>query len=886
MGYSALGLQQSLKGLPYLGDYSGFPLQPTDWSKYIASEQILNFNVFGLKPGTVHRAYLNGIDVTSLCKQQGKPIGTGLTTPAIADNSFAGLQFVYYYRAGTAATTSVEQAAAFSILVGGVRTLEIKSTDGTSTATVQLGIPQYARGEIEAIIKKTSSPDPSIVAQTISYVEVAKTVSDTNFYFTPPNFSLIQTFYADPEIVNGASEVTMTSVDLFFKLKPSQTANLSGNPNAGVAIAICEVENDQPNLQKTYAYSLSYKDFSRIYSFGDASSATTFGFNQPLKLPTGRFYGIVVMYEDPGYVAWVNKVGDRLVNTNIPSPGVNSNKDGKLYIRNSSGVFNSLSDVDIKFNLRCAKYIAQTDKKIFVNKDYEYFTVTNQQGSFYGGEYVWQNTAPETGSVAIVQGGNTIVGTGTSFGTLNEDTNIVLQSGNASQVVTITEVVNNTVLSVSELIEFSNTNGRYINTVVGKVYVQDRPRNKIYLKDSTANTIYFTVGNTFIGADSGATANIVSIDNLSIDRVRLRGGIRAPANGLVETVLKTTAQTGGAYVYSEANQERVKINNQQAYNITNYDAYVLSRSNEIQQVSLYSNSDLFVDKKSLKIEADYLVLGSGEIYMSPLLEGSKLDLYSIENRVSNACNIVSGGIVIDTEVAGNGIALSKHIGAKVQFSNDKFAEDVRMFMVAYRPKGTEIRVYTRVHNSKDPEAFDDKSWTPLEYTQNANRFSSTDDESDFVEFELGLPQFSESSYTLPGTFTTTLGSATIVAANSGYSNTTNLIANNDLIKIYNPLFPQTNYQVAAVKQANATHIIIGGVVETTNIAGSGYKIDKLKYNNVAFNNINNTNISRYYNSTLAEFDAFDSMQVKIVMLADNTYKVPRIDQIQVLGVSA
>lgn len=886
MGYSALGLQQSLKGLPYLGDYSGFPLQPTDWSKYVATEQILNFNVFGLKPGTVHRAYLNGIDVTSLCKQQGKPIGAGLTTPAIADNSSAGLQFVYYFRAGTAAVTSVEQAAAFSILVGGVRTLEIKSTDGSSTAVVQLGIPQYARSEIETIIKKTSSPDPSIVAQTVSYVEVAKTVSDTNFYFNPPNFSLIQTFYADPEIVNGASEVTLTSIDLFFKLKPSQTANLSGNPNAGVAVAICEVENDQPNLQKTYAYSLSYKDFSRIYSFGDASSATTFGFNQPLKLPTGRFYGIVVMYEDPGYVAWVNKVGDRLVNTNIPSPGVNSNKDGKLFIRNSAGVFNSLSDSDIKFNLRCAKYIAQTDKKIFVNKDYEYFTVTNQSGSFYGGEYVWQNTAPEVGSVAMIQGGNTIVGTGTTFSSLNEDSNLVLQSGNASQVVTITEVVNNTVLSVSELIEFSNTNARYINTVVGKVYVQDRPRNKIYLKDSTANTIYFTAGNTFIGADSGATANIVSIDNLSIDRVRLRGGIRSPANGLVETVLKSTAKTGATYSYSEANQERVKINNQQAYNITGYNAYVLSRSNEIQQVSLYSNTDLFVDKKSLKIEADYLVLGSGEIYMSPLLEGSKLDLFSIENRVSNACNITVGGVDIDTEVAGNGIALSKHIGAKVQFSNDKFAEDVRMFMVAYRPKGTEIRVYTRVHNSKDPEAFDDKVWTPLEFVQNANKFSSTEDESDFIEFELGLPQYSETANTLPGTFTTALGSATITVANTGYSDVTSYIANNDVIKIYNPLFPLDNYQVAVVKEVSASQITIGGVIETTNVAGTGYKIDKLKYPNVAFNNINNTNISRYYNSTLAEFDAFDSMQVKIVMLADNTFKVPRIDQIQVLGVSA
>jgi hypothetical protein len=887
MSFYALGLQQSLKGLPFLGNYSGFPLQPTEWSKYIVTEQILSFSVYGLKPGTVHRAFLNGVDVTSLCKQQGKPVGAGLQTPAITDNSSAGLQFVYYFRAGSSAVTAVEQAAAFSILVGGARTLEIKSADGTSTATVQLGIPQYARNEVESIIKKSPSTNPNIIAQTVSYVEVAKTVTDTNFFFTPPNFSLVQTFYADPEIVAGASEVTLTSVDLFFNQKPSQTSNLSGNPNPGVAIAICEVENDQPNLQKTYAYSLSYKDFSQIYSFGDASSATTFGFKQPLKLPTGRFYGIVVMYEDPGFAVWINKVGDRLVNTNIPSPGGNSNKDGKLFIRNSAGVFNSLSDSDIKFNLRCAKFIVQSDKKIFTNKNYEYLTVTNQVGSFYGGEYVWQNTAPETGSVSITQGGNTIIGLGTTFSPLTEKRNIVLQSGNASQVVTISEIVNNTVMSVSELIEFSNTNARFINTVVGKVYIQDRPRNKIYLKDSTANTIYFATGNTFIGADSGATANIVSVDNITIDRVRLRGSIRSPANGLVDTTLKLTAKTGtSTYTYSETNSERVKINNQQAYNITGYNAYVLSRSNEIQETSLYSNTDLFVDKKSLKIEADYLVLGSGDIYMSPLLEGSKLDLFSIENRVSNACNITTSGVNIDTEVAGNGVALSKHIGTKVQFSNDKFAEDIRMFMVAYRPKGTEIRVYARVHNSKDPEAFDDKSWTPLEYIQNTNKFSSIDDETDFVEYELGLPAYSESSNTLPGTFTTTLGSASITAANTEFTNITGYVANNDVIKIYNPLFPLTNYQVAVVEKANTSHIIIGGVVETTNIAGPGYKIDKLKYPNIAFNNINNSNISRYYNTSLAEIDAFDSMQVKIVMLADNTFKVPKIDQVQVLGVSA
>jgi hypothetical protein len=55
---------------------------------------------------------------------------------------------------------------------------------------------------------------------------------------------------------------------------------------------------------------------------------------------------------------------------------------------------------------------------------------------------------------------------------------------------------------------------------------------------------------------------------------------------------------------------------------------------------------------------------------------------------------------------------------------------------------------------------------------------------------------------------------------------------------------------------------------------------------MAFNNKANDNIVRYYNNARAEFDTFDTMQIKIVFLADKTYLVPKIDQIQVIGVSA
>ena len=97
MGRFALDLQETLQGQPYLGDFSGYPLQPTDWQKYITAEQALNFSVTGLKPNTVHRAYLNGIDVTNLCKQEGYPLGAGLITPSATNNSSVGLVFVYYF---------------------------------------------------------------------------------------------------------------------------------------------------------------------------------------------------------------------------------------------------------------------------------------------------------------------------------------------------------------------------------------------------------------------------------------------------------------------------------------------------------------------------------------------------------------------------------------------------------------------------------------------------------------------------------------------------------------------------------------------------------------------------------------------------------------------
>jgi hypothetical protein len=63
-------------------------------------------------------------------------------------------------------------------------------------------------------------------------------------------------------------------------------------------------------------------------------------------------------------------------------------------------------------------------------------------------------------------------------------------------------------------------------------------------------------------------------------------------------------------------------------------------------------------------------------------------------------------------------------------------------------------------------------------------------------------------------------------------------------------------------------------------------VDRLKYKNVAWNNIANDNVARYVNSSSVEFDTFNSMQIKIVYYAENSHIIPRAEQIQAIGVSA
>lgn len=255
------------------------------------------------------------------------------------------------------------------------------------------------------------------------------------------------------------------------------------------------------------------------------------------------------------------------------------------------------------------------------------------------------------------------------------------------------------------------------------------------------------------------------------------------------------------------------------------------------------------------------------------------------------------------ENTDTGEAFAKHITKKVSFADNKFAEDLIVYLTAYRPANTDIKVFARVHNSDDPEAFDDKDWTMLELRDGIDLYSSPVNENDYIELTYGFQSSPNTMLRVAGTANVeNTSTVTVIGSGSSYSsNAAFSLKVGDLVKISQPLFPDS-YVVRVVDSVvSDTEFTINKPVANDDLVGAGLNVDFLGrignstvasvgYPLQAFNNITNDNVVRYFNSSMVEYDSFNTMQIKIVLLSDavangviNVY--PKVDDIRAVGVS-
>lgn len=676
------------------------------------------------------------------------------------------------------------------------------------------------------------------------------------------SYDLAQTFYLDADAVQSAKLVYATSVDLYFYSKPVENQTSSGIAKPGVTVYLCGTNSDNsPDLESITRRFVARVEYDNINVSTVGDAVTTFNFSQPVYLPTNRQYAVVIKFDgsDKGFLVWYNKAGENMFGTDNITQVSSGKVDGSLFTITNGLQLTPQTDADLSFNISVAKFSTTPTTYKFVNRSYEILQMTTISSRFYGGEKLYEKRANNTGTVVISATSTTLTGTGTSFSSsLQVGDNFVITDGTVgnTNVRTVVSVANSTSMNIDVQPSFSNASGAYYRTVTGDMYIASGQSDYLVIQDSTANsTIYLSPGSQIYGVDSGVTANVVTIETFGVNGVFPGLNVMTPSFTNANVTLNF-ANSG--YGVSSTNEATFEIGKQAT--IDTYPAIVASRTTEVTSGIPF------------KSVTGTLTMSTSNPYTSPIVREENLDMFLETFAINND----------DTnEYLGIGNASSKYISKPVSLAKDQIAEDAKVYIRAYRPTNTDIKVYLKLKNSYDIESLDVKQWSELTPTPVTEALTSTLNAKNYLELEYGLP-FEPTGVSVSGSFTTTSSNAVIIGS-SGSVNTS--LTTGDVVHLYSPSTPNT-YFVDTVTTSNTTTFTISSAVANTSLVGSGFLVNKVTRVQSAFLDVQQQNLATYFNSSLSRFRGYDTFAVKIVLLSSDGFSVPYVDDVRVVAVSA
>lgn len=910
-------------------------LSSLELQQYIRDQRI-HFVSTGLRPGARHYVYFDGVAISN----RAAPAKVDLTLTQLLPSSFVatgaiGSPLIANSMGAVAGYIDIPKSTYF---VGerSVVLMDVDNVESEATATSR-GFGKFTAYAFSgnrtnlSISTKTIDVAGGQGFSATNYLSATYYRNDhTDFNVQLPNPDpLAQTFKVQPT-GDQTDGVFVTSIDLYFKAKDA---------TQGVTVELRETVNGVP-ASIIVPFSRVYKTSSQVNISSNASAATTFTFETPVYLRAGNDYAVVI-YPDantPEYRIFTARVGYRdLTDTNLV---VNQNWGlGTLFYSTSGSVWTPVQDEDLKFTIKRAKFTSTSGTAVLNNGDYEFLTITNATGTVRGGEAIAQlhpsnylNTTLtaqttsnilQTGSnitsslavgddVLIIYGGSQTVSTGnvtisstlvtngagqtTSFTTDYSNGSFIKfgssSNGEIRQVVSVTNstsmiidapIYGNTsstqqfrvspVFQVSKVIAANsstitlnkvaaaNTSSTLQATiqkaVAGTVDTYDYGNNFIYVNNSSsANDTFkiFPANNTYRGtliADTTqATAEVASIDNISINFFKpFFSTIVTPGTSLSLT---------STFTLQNSNATDTKLYEMGMLNklTFNDNAVIKSRSNEI----LGS-----VVTKSFAVSMSF---SSSSLDTSPVLDVNPISIITTRNLINNDTT---------NETTRYGNAVSKYISKRLSLTEGMDAEDVKVFLTAYKPTGTNVDVYAKVLNFSDGELFEDKDWTLLEQSTSNFVFSDSLNDQDYREYEYTFPATPPSVQL--GGVGQTYSNTTVTGIDSSFA--ANLVAG-DFVKIVrsNTL---TDYDIIRIASVDSsTQITLATAVSFT---ATGCIIEKVTQPKAAFKYSRNSNIVRYHGATGAAYDTYKYLAIKIVLRSPYSYLVPTINDVRALAVS-
>ena len=264
----------------------------------------------------------------------------------------------------------------------------------------------------------------------------------------------------------------------------------------------------------------------------------------------------------------------------------------------------------------------------------------------------------------------------------------------------------------------SSGGGTHLPVVAGELDLYDVQRNpyECHLAHSSAtSTKLFNVGALIKGLDSNSSANVSAINDINLSYIQpmimkandassrtLLSGTFVPPDNVSSTYLKPMQFNDNNYFTEKG-------------------------------VILYSKSNDPTGTKAFELNIG--LTNDGKVTSTPFIDIESSKLIAYQYMVTNSADTTA-----------------KYISKKIELAEDLDAEDFNLILSAYRPTGTDIKIYIKAQNAYDSDGFDTLDWTELELFEGVGSYSSISNIGDYKEFKYRIADANKTGTVPSGAF--------------------------------------------------------------------------------------------------------------------------------------
>jgi hypothetical protein len=170
--------------------------------------------------------------------------------------------------------------------------------------------------------------------------------------------------------------------------------------------------------------------------------------------------------------------------------------------------------------------------------------------------------------------------------------------------------------------------------------------------------------------------------------------------------------------------------------------YILSRSTE---ANTSASSSTMAKNKSAEIQ---YVLGSQNAVASPAIDLRRISMVATRNLISSNTEIGSS----EDFVKSGGNSKTRYVTRRVTLADGQDAEDLRVYIAAYIPPGSDVKVYAKILSADDNDLFEDARWIPMSRDTSqgyaaTTRYSNSINKEDYIELTYNMPNFPTTAIT-------------------------------------------------------------------------------------------------------------------------------------------